>query len=133
MIKDIQYPEVKDVAIAIVKEEGDEGEIWNVYLLNLREQLIENVLVTSKGYGTMDGETVKTSILRHSLNTVQPKSFAKVEPIMENVFSLSNEYWVSFYANTIIYDKKFIFLPETINEFYFSTVPIINKKGVMIL
>ena len=133
MIKDIQYPEVKEVAVAIVPEDGDEGGIWNVYLLNLKDQLIEGVLVCSKGYGSMNGETVKTSTLRHFLDAMPPKSFSKVEPIMENVFSLSNEYWVSFYINEIIYDKKFIFLPETINESYFSSIPVINKKGVMIV
>jgi hypothetical protein len=133
MIKDIQYPEVKDVGIAILKEKMEEGDAWNVYLLNLKDERIENVLVSSKGYGTLNGEAVKTSTLRHFLNTVQAKTVVKVEPIMENVFSLSNEFWVSFYIHNIIYDKKFIFLPETINESYFSLIPIINKKGVMIL
>ena len=56
----------------------------------------------------------------------------KIEPIMEDVFSLSNEYWVSFYIDKIIYDKKFIFLPETISSEYFTQIPILNKRGVMI-
>ena len=133
MIKDIEYPEVKDIAIAITYEENDVGEIgWNVYLLNLKNEFIEGVLVSSKGYGTINGDPIKTSTLRHFLDKVRPQSFMKIEPIMEDVFSLSNEYWVSFYINKIIYDKKFIFLPETINQDYFTTVPILNKRGVMI-
>jgi hypothetical protein len=52
---------------------------------------------------------------------------------MEDVFSLSNEYWVSFYVGNVIHDKKFIFLPETISEQFLTNVPVINKKGVMIL
>jgi hypothetical protein len=133
MIKDIEYPEVKDIAIAIASEENEVGElVWNVYLINLKNELIEGVLVSSKGYGTIDGEAVKTSTLRHFLDEVKPNSFMKVEPIMEDVFRLSNEYWVSFYINKIIYDKKFIFLPETINSEYFTLIPILNKRGVMI-
>jgi hypothetical protein len=88
--------------------------------------------VSSKGYGVINGEAVKTSTLRHFLNEVKPGSFMKIEPIMEDVFSLSNEYWVSFYIDKIIYDKKFIFLPETISSEYFTLIPILNKRGVMI-
>jgi hypothetical protein len=133
MIKDIEYREVKDIAIAITYEESEAGETgWNVFLLNLKNQLIEGVLVSSKGYGVINGEAVKTSTLRHFLNEVKPGSFMKIEPIMEDVFSLSNEYWVSFYIDKIIYDKKFIFLPETISSEYFTLIPILNKRGVMI-
>ena len=133
MIKDIHYPEVTDIAVAVIKEETPEGEAWNVYLLNLKDTNITGVLVTSKGYGTQNGEEVKTSTLRHFIDEVHAKSFAKIEPIMENVFCLSNEYWVSFYVNDLIHDKKFIFLPETISEQFFTSVPVINKKGVLIV
>jgi hypothetical protein len=133
MIKDIHYPEVTDIAVAVIKEETIEGEVWSVYLLNLKDTNITGVLVTSKGYGTQNGEEVKTSTLRHFIDEMPAKSFAKVEPIMENVFCLSNEYWVSFYVNNLIHDKKFIFLPETISEQFFTNVPVINKKGVMIV
>ncbi len=133
MIKDIHYPEVTDIAVAVIKEETPEGEAWNVYLLNLKDTNITGVLVTSKGYGTQNGEEVKTSTLRHFIDGMTAKSFAKIEPIMENVFCLSNEYWVSFYVNDLIHDKKFIFLPETISEQFFTSVPVINKKGVLIV
>jgi hypothetical protein len=133
MIKDIHYPEVKDIAVAVVKEENPEGEAWTVYLLNLKEVNISNILVSSKGYGQKNGEEVKTSTLRHFINDMPAKSYATIEPIMEDVFSLSNEYWVSFYVGNVIHDKKFIFLPETISEQFLTNVPVINKKGVMIL
>ena len=133
MIKDIHYPEVKDIAVAVVKEENPEGEAWTVYLLNLKEVNISNILVSSKGYGQKNGEEVKTSTLRHFINDMPAKSYATIEPIMEDVFSLSNEYWVSCYVGNVIHDKKFIFLPETISEQFLTNVPVINKKGVMIL
>ena len=52
MKKDIVYPEVTDVAVCVVKEMNELGEeIWNVYLVNLKGEDIENVFVSSKGYG----------------------------------------------------------------------------------
>lgn len=133
MKKDIIHPVVEDVAVAIVRELNDKGETeWNVYLLNLKEEEIEGVLVTSSGYGELDGEQRKTSTLRHFLDIIPGRSFAKIEPIMENLFGISNQYWVSFYLHKQIYDKKYVFLAESIKEENFITIPLIGKKGVMI-
>ena len=134
MKKDINPPEVTEVAVAVLKELNESKEFeWNVYLVNLKEQPIEGVLVTSTGYGNIQGEVRKTSTLRHFLDTVDSKHFAKIEPIHEAVFALNNEYWVSFYQNKVMYDKKFVFLAESILESNFTLVPVINKKGVVIL
>lgn len=132
MKKDIEYPKVTDIAIAVVKEDTDGEDGWSVYLVNLKDIEITGVLVSSKGYGKVDGEDVKTSVLRHFIDNMPAKSVAKVEPIMENVFHLNNEYWVSFYVGELIHDKKFIFLPGTIDEAYFTNVPVLNKRGVLI-
>jgi len=133
MKKDIIYTEVTDVAVCIVKEWNEQEEvIWNVYLLNLKGEDIENVFVSSKGYGFINGEEVKTSLLRHSIGNMPALTFSKVEPIMEDVFLITNEFWVSFYQNNELFDKKFIFLPETIKEDYLIQIPVIFKKGVMI-
>ena len=133
MKKDINPPPVKDVALAVVKEENDLAEVeWNVYVINLKNETIEGVLVTSKGYGSFEGEDVKTSVLRHFLDTIPAKGFAKVERIMENLFALHNEYWLSFYLHKVMYDKKYIFLAESIREENCIVIPLINKKGVMI-
>ena len=133
MKKDIPEIAVEDVGIAIVKEKDEnDNVVWNSYLINLKDHLIEGVIVTSTGYGEIAGEPVKTSTLRHFLNEVSPKSFVKIEPILEDVLSLSNEYWLSFYENKALLDKKFIFLPETIIEENFVTLPILKKKGVLI-
>ncbi|MDF2437821.1 MAG: hypothetical protein K0Q95_2197 [Bacteroidota bacterium] len=133
MKKDITPPEVKDIAVAVVQEQNDLAEtIWNVYLINLKSNSIEGVLVSSMGYGSFNDEEVKTSTLRHFLDEVAAKDFKKIEPIMEAVFGLNNEFWVSFYENKVMYDKKYIFLPETIKEENFVLIPYLNKKGVMI-
>jgi hypothetical protein len=133
MKKDIPDLLVENVAIAIVKEKDEhDNDVWNSYLINLRDHLIEAVIVTSTGYGEIKGETVKTSTLRHFLNEVPANSFTKIEPLLEDVLTLSNEYWLSFYEGKNILDKKYIFLPDTLNEDNFVTIPIIKKRGVMI-
>lgn len=133
MKKDIHPPAVEDIAIAIVREKNELDEVvWNVYMLNLKDRPIEGVLVTSKGYGYFEGEDVKTSVLRHFLDVIPAKSYAKVEPIVESLFGLNNEFWVSFYLDKVMYDKKYVFLAESVREDNFIHVPFIDKKGVMI-
>ena len=133
MLKDIPQLTVENIIVAIVREMNDEGVlVWNAYLINLYDKEINNVLVSSKGYGHFEGRDVKTSVLRHLIGDVDANDYAKIEPIMENLFGLSNEFWISFYLGRHIYDKKYIFLPETISETNFTMIPVLNKRGVMI-
>jgi hypothetical protein len=133
MLKDIPQLKVEDVALAVSRTRDREGnEEWSVYIINMKNVPIEGVLVTSKGYGMKDGEKVNTSVLRHFFESISAKSFEKVEPIIENVFGLNNEYWVSFYVGTDIYDKKYVFLPDSITEDFFTHIPVLEKEGVMI-
>ena len=131
MIKDIVFPEVEDVAVAVVQEHEGLDE-YDVYLINLKFADIHNVLVVSNGYGDINDKHLKTSTLRHFVEEVKQHSFVKIEPIQKEVFGLSNEYWVSFTLNGQMFDKQFIFLPETIIESNFMQVPLLHKKGVMI-
>ena len=133
MKKDLPENKVEDIAIAVALEkENSEHKTWYVYLINLKKEPIENVLITSKGYGEKDGEQVKTSTLRHMFPVVEGGSFKLIEPIDEETFGLSNEFWLSYYIGRDIYDKKFIFLPESIVESNFIKLPVLNKVGVMI-
>ncbi len=133
MRKDLPNNIVENISIAIVMESATpELRTWNVYLINLKNEAIGTVLISSKGYGDKDGEGVKTSILRHSLGDIAARDFAFIEIIDEQVFGLTNEYWLSYYINGVIYDKKFIFVPESIVESNLIRVPLINKPGVMI-
>ena len=133
MKRDIPDNIVEDIAVAVALEnENIESKIWYVYLINLKCAAIENVLVTSKGYGEKNGEQVKTSVLRHMFPKVEAGSFVLIEPIDEDTFGLNNEYWLSYYIDGNIYDKKFIFLPESIIDSNFIKLPVVNKPGVMI-
>ena len=133
MKKDLPENIVENVAIAVVLENATpESKNWNVYLINLKSEPIETVFISSKGYGKKDGEDVKTSILRHSIGNVAARAFVLVELIDEQVFGLTNEYWLSYYIKGQIYDKKFIFVPESIVESNMIRIPVLNKPGVMI-
>ena len=134
MIKDLPKNIVKDVAIAVALEkESAESKIWYVYIINLKNTPIENVLITSRGYGEKNGAPVKTSTLRHMFPVVENRSYKLIEPIDEQTFGLNNEYWLSYYIGSEIYDKKFVFLPESIVDENFIKLPVVNKVGVMIL
>ncbi|MCC7231598.1 MAG: hypothetical protein IT242_01535 [Bacteroidia bacterium] len=133
MLKDIPQLVVENIVMAVVHEPDDDGNmVWNVYLVNLYDEPIRGVLVSSKGYGHYEGRDVKTSVLRHLIGTIDPRDYAKIEPIMTNLFGLNNEYWVSFYKDKNMYDKKYIFLPESIREENFVMIPVLNRRGVMI-
>ncbi len=132
MKKDIEIPEVKNVTLAIVREKNllDVFE-WRVFLINHNEFAIENTLVASRGYGEQSGEEQRTSVLRHFLETVPAKGTALIEPIDPNVFHLNNEYWVSYYIGPQIYDKRFVFVPDTICEANLVFIAELEKEGVL--
>jgi hypothetical protein len=132
MMKDIEIPEVKNVTLAIARQQptGESPE-WKVYLINKNDHPIDNTLVASKGYGEKDGEKQQTSVLRHFLQTVPPNSAALIEPIDPAVFHLNNEYWVSYYIDKQIFDKRFVFVPDTIREENLTFIKEIEMEGVL--
>jgi len=132
MKKDIHIPKVEDIGVAIIKDTNEDDESWNVYLINYKKEPINNVLISSKGYGTLDEKKVNTSTLRHFFESIERESHQLIEPISQEVFGLSNEYFVTFYIDNIIYDKKFVFVPGTIKDEHFTKVRIIQKEGVLI-
>lgn len=134
MIKDIEDPKVEDIALAAVPEnfEGSDKPEWYVYLINLKDIGIDNVLVASRGYGEVGDKKVETSQLRHFVEHIPPKSFAKIEPIVEELFGINNQYWVSFYIDRLIFDKKYVFLAETIQKKNLTEIPLMGKKGVLL-
>lgn len=132
MKKDILIPPVENVAVAIVKEPNRDADEWGVYLINLKTEPLSTVMITSHGYGELNGEARKTSELRHFFPDLAANTALKVEPIMDFTFGLTNEYWVSFYIGDQVFDKRYIFLPETISEANCTLVPVLRRKGVMI-
>jgi len=136
MRQDLEGPKVENIAVAVVEEFTELQErIYNVYLMNLGKEIIEGVMITSKGYGTNHetGEKIKTSTLRHSIEVLLPNEAAKIEPIMKDVFGIANEFWVSYWNNEVMFDKKFVFVPESITEENMKLISMLGRKGVMIM
>lgn len=133
MKSDINPPKVEDIAVAITKEVNELGGIeWFVYLINLKADLIEGVLISSRGYGEIKGEVKKTATLRHFLDELEPMSVKKFESLTEELLALSNEFWVSFYHNKQLFDKKYIFVAESVRKENEVNIPVLGKKGILI-
>lgn len=135
MRKDIPEYKVEEVAIAILPriEDGiQDDEMWDVYLLNLKNHSIENVLINSTGYGEIDGEQMKTTTLRHFFNEIGPHQAHLIEPIQTKLFDIANEYWVSFTYDGYMYDKRYVFVRGSISEENFTNIPVLERRGVMI-
>ncbi|HEY8401968.1 MAG TPA: hypothetical protein VIK89_11935 [Cytophagaceae bacterium] len=132
MKKDIPFLPVEGVCIAITRQLDEiNNPIWEVHLINNNDFNLQNILVSSKGYGTKDGEEQKTSVLRHHIPELGPKSTALIEPIDPAVFHLYNEYWLSYFIDHQIFDKKFIFVPDTIIEENLVYIPILDQEGIL--
>lgn len=132
MIRDIPVPIVQHVTLAVVREKDNlMQDFWRVYLINNNDVAIENTLVASTGYGEILGQQQKTSTLRHFLQTVNAKSSVIVEPIDPSVFHLNNEYWISYYIGKDLYDKRFVFLPESICKDNLTFIPEMDREGVL--
>ncbi len=129
MKKDIEFPQIENVYVTIVEDKS--ADQWKVFLLNRNDKKLDTVMVTSKGYGKQDGEEQKTSILRHMIPHVEPGEYALIEPIDQQVFHLNNEYWVSFYMDGQLYDKKYIFVPETIIRDNLIFIEELGMEGVL--
>lgn len=135
MKKDIPQYKVADLAIAIVPRVVNnvvDKELWDVFVLNMKDDTIENVLVNSKGYGELEGESMRTTTLRHFFNEISAKSAMLLEPIHTRLFDIANEFWISFSHDGYMYDKKYVFVRGSISEENFTSIPILDKRGVMI-
>ncbi|MDN3668640.1 hypothetical protein QWY93_04790 [Echinicola jeungdonensis] len=131
MKKDIKFHPATGVKMAIAKEEVNGQAEWSVYIINLNMIELKNILITSKGYGAVNGEQKKTSILRHMIEELGPQSIAKIEPIDPKLFKLNNEFWVSYYILDQIFDKKFVFVEGSIDQEHMQHIPELGLEGVL--
>lgn len=129
MKKDIEIPVVKDVHVAIIREWNEEflDKDWNAYIINDRNTPIELTMVVSKGY---DGER-KTSIMRHAIGDLESKSYKKIEVVQEDLLALDNEFFVTFYADNKLHEKRFVFEKNNVTENNLINIQLIDKEGIL--
>lgn len=128
--KDIQVPKVENVYVAVVNEYNDiyKTNDWKAYIINDKTVDIEMVLIVSKGFS----ETKETSVMRHKLDRLPAKSYAKIELMQEDVLQLNNEFKVTFFEGNKMFDKTYVFRKNTINEKPLQAIPVMNTKGVLV-
>ncbi len=133
VLKDIKAEIVKDIGIAVVKESNEVND-WRVYLVNLSDRRLENVIINSTGFGQDQlDQTIKTATFRHYFESVKPRCAIAFETIVEEIFHLSNRFWLSYYLEKQIFEKKYEFVPGSISPDFFTIVPFTGKQGVMII
>lgn len=133
MKKDIPQKKVEDVALVITPRSNGTGEeLWDTFLLNLKDEPIQNVLVRSKGYGDINGKKMRTTTLRHFFEEIDAQSAVQIEPIQTKLFDINNEYWISFTFDDFMFDKKYIFVAGSIHTDNFTQIPLLKREGVMI-
>lgn len=134
MKKDIPELKVEDLALVIAPRSDDaqHEELWETFLINLKEEPIQNVMISSWGYGELDGREMKTTTLRHFFEQISPLSVNPIEPILTKAFALTNEYWVSYTFEGQMYDKRYVFVVGSMEPTNFTPIPFLNRRGVMI-
>ncbi|TDB60820.1 hypothetical protein [Arundinibacter roseus] len=135
MKKDIPFLPVEGIQVAIVHKTNElNTDEWQVVLINRNPQTITSIFVTSKGYSNSesgDSAGQKTSTLRHFFPEIESGAHVIVEPIMPEVFHLTNEYWVSYFIENQVYDKKFIFVPDSILKENLIAIDPLGLSGVL--
>ncbi|TVR79741.1 MAG: hypothetical protein EA412_05765 [Chitinophagaceae bacterium] len=133
MLKDIDFKKVNNVAMAVVPQDEIDGKpTWKVYLMNLKKKPILGVIINSKGYGKVNEKSVETSRLRQMFDKVEASSYVEVELLYDELTALTNEFWVSFWENDFMYDKKFVFVTESITNKHLTELPLLDEKGILI-
>jgi len=128
--KDINIPKSENIYLAVSPVKLSETQ-WCVNLINNGPELIENIIVVSKGYGEREGKKQETSVLRHQIDDLQPHSSKQVELITSEVFHLFNEYNCTYFLDGQLFEKKFIMMPESIKEENMIFINQLNDKGIL--
>lgn len=134
MMRDIEFPDVEGIKLAIARKTDElNREDWHVYLINKNGFDLHNVMIVSKGYSkeTVVEDKKKTSTLRQHITCLPAESTTVVERIDEQVLEMCNEFWLSYYANKKLYDKKFVFLPGSVLEDHIREIKELGLDGVV--
>ncbi|CAN5411303.1 hypothetical protein BH23BAC2_BH23BAC2_02280 [soil metagenome] len=129
MKKDIEIPPVQGVFLAAVLEENKEFRSldWNVYLINTKDLPLEMVLVVSRGFDKKDS----TASMRHSVKVLPARSYAKIEFLQDDILRLTNEFLVTFFEGNKMYEKKYTFRENTINNANLTSIPVMDQQGIL--
>ena len=129
MRKDIEIPEVKDVYIVAVHEFNEKYNTtdWNAYIINDSLEPLEMVLMIVQGYDDKD----MTTHMRHKIDLLPAKAFAKIEFMEDSILKLNNFFSVTYFLHTKMYEKRWEFPAHSIVDDNTVILPVMAKKGVL--
>lgn len=107
--------------------EAHRTQDWHAYLINDTTEAMETVLIVSSGSTTNQ----RTSTMRHKLELLPAKAYAKVEFLEDSVLKLNNVFKVTFFMNGKLFDKTFTFSANSIKEVKAKKLPVIPEKGIL--
>lgn len=129
MRKDIVIPQAENIHIVAVKKWDEEfsEKLWNIYFVNNREKEVDTVLVMSRG----NSEDKTTTTLRRDLGNIASKASVRIEFIQNEVLGFTNEYLVTFFAENKLFERKFIFEPNSISDENMIEIPVMENEGIL--
>ncbi|MCU0327841.1 MAG: hypothetical protein MUE53_02520 [Chitinophagales bacterium] len=125
MKKDIQIPISKDIFLAIVPQE--EG-VFQINLLNCKQISIRNILITTSAY---DDKGQVTSTLRYFIEALSELSAKPFETLMDEVFEMKNEVFLSYYIADDLYELNFTFDKRSMTDL--EEIPLLLKPGYLLV
>ena len=130
MKKDIEIPPVTGLSLAVAEEYNDAFQTLDhyVYLINDKDSDLETVLVVSSG----KGDQQVTSTMRHKIELLPARSFARIELIQEEVLRLQNLFRVSFFENSRLYEKNFVLEKGAWRQGALRHIRALGKRGILI-
>ncbi|WP_224488456.1 hypothetical protein [Robertkochia flava] len=129
MKKDIKIPEPEGLYLAAVRTFNEElGEnVWDIFLLNAGQNVKETMMIVLRGYS----EDKKTSVMRKKLEALQPGSFGRLEFLREELLDFRNEYLVTWFEGSVMYEKNFVLEPGQVSEEQIEWIATLGMAGVL--
>lgn len=133
MKKDIQIPSVENIHVAAVKQfnEDLQEDIWTVFLINNSSTPLDTIFVVSQAKGTVEGTEKETTTFRHQYPALAPFTALRVELMEKAVLALKNTFSVSYFQNSKLYDKRFVFTPQSVTDQNSTKLPVLDVNGVL--
>ena len=69
--------------------------------------------------------------MRHGLGDIPAQNYRKIEMLQEDILAFNNEFFITFFADDKLYERRFIFEKHSITESNAVTLPVMELEGVL--
>ncbi|MFZ9701417.1 MAG: hypothetical protein ACO3AF_10125, partial [Flavobacteriales bacterium] len=63
---------------------------------------------------------------------IDAQNVQRIEPISVEALELTNEYWISYFIEGQVFDKKFVVLPGSTELGMEREIPFLGRPGILI-